>query len=41
MKAFSSSIAIATVRKKDKIRVQNVKNAGKGKTQDEFNMSVS
>jgi hypothetical protein len=36
MKAFSSSIAIATVRKKDKIRVQNVKNVGKGKVQDEF-----
>jgi len=27
----------ATVREKDEIRVQNVKNAGKGKIQDEFN----
>ncbi len=36
MTGFLSSIAVATVRKKDKIRVQNVKIAGKRTTQDEF-----
>ena len=33
-----SSIAIATVRKKDEMRVQNVEIAGKRLTQDEFNL---
>jgi len=41
MKAFLSSIAIATVRKKDKIRVQNVKTAGKRTTQAEFIVTIS
>jgi len=36
MKVFSSGIAVATVGGKDKIRVQNVKIAGKRETQDEF-----
>ncbi len=36
MKIFFSSIAIATVLKNSKIKVQNVKFAGKRKTQDEF-----
>ena len=36
MKAFLSSIAVATVGEKDKIRGQNVKIAGKRTTQNEF-----
>jgi len=36
MKSFFSSLALVKVLKKDKIRVQNVKFAGKRKTQDEF-----
>ena len=38
MKAFLSSIAVATVGEKDKIRGQNVKIAGKRTSQDEFNI---
>jgi hypothetical protein len=41
MKAFLSSIAVATVGEKDKIRVQNVKIAGERITQDEFVASQS
>jgi hypothetical protein len=37
MKPFFSCIALATVLKKVKIRMQNVKFAGKIETQDEFN----
>jgi len=41
MKAFLSSIRLwRTVVKKDKIRVQNVKIAGKRKAQDEFNTQL-
>ena len=40
MKAFLSSIAVATVGEKDKIRGQNAKIAGKRTTQDEFNNNI-
>jgi len=40
MKIFFGSIAIATVLKNSKIRVQNVIFAGKRKIQDEFNIDT-
>ncbi len=40
MKSFFSSLPLVKVLKKDKIRVQNVKFAGKRKTQDEFNFKI-